>query len=377
MLGSEGLDHISQGQKKTPTGGGGKLPEGQGQNKERLRRGGLFLAVRQEALDFVDFAGGDKSRATKAAFALGAFFGQDVAAEGFGSTDFSAPGVTKAFFCTARGFEFGHSESPNQEEQEAGGGEEEEMLGICVGGRRILIALVVVVIIVFKGFEGRKVVVDLLAGATVFAWFGSQDHDHRAPFHFGGGFDKTILRDIFDHFFKEFETLLFVGDLTAAKFDGDFGFVAFVKKTLDVPDLEVDVVFIRFRAELNFFDLDLCRVFLGFFRFLLLLVLVLPVVHQLADGGTSSSSDFDQINASFFGHTEGLLDQDDPDLRSVLVDQADFFDPDTLVDTRFLIDGSLLSHKEMTAKADPTLLKDISRRRRKQKKEGRTPLVGG
>ena len=97
-------------------------PLKRGRRKQRgdAAKGGLFLAVGQEAFDFVDSAGGDKSRATKAAFALGAFFGQDVAAEGFGATDFSAPGVTKAFFCTARGFEFGHSESPNQEEQEAG-----------------------------------------------------------------------------------------------------------------------------------------------------------------------------------------------------------------------------------------------------------------
>jgi len=165
--------------------------------------------------------------------------------------------------------------------------------------------------------------------------FGRDDGDHGAPFHAGWGLDDTFVADVGDDFFEEDKSAIFVGDLAATEFDGEFGFVTFFEKAEDVIDFEVEVVVVGFGPQLDFFDLDLGGVFAGFFGFLLLLVLELSEVHELANGGGSRFSDFDEVKTLFFGHLKSAQSGDDTDLLAVSADEADFFDTDTSVDAGF------------------------------------------
>jgi hypothetical protein len=63
-----------------------------------------------------------------------------------------------------------------------------------------------------------------------------------------------------------------------------------------------------------------------------LLVLELPVVHDLADGRFRQRRHLHEIKVRFLGRHERLLTRDDPDLRSVRADQAHLGGADTVVD---------------------------------------------
>lgn len=100
-------------------------------------------------------------------------------------------------------------------------------------------------------------------------------------------------------------------------------------------DLEFEVVIVGFGPQLDFFDLNLCRVFAGFFGFLFLLVLELAVVHQLTNGRVCSFSNFNEVKALFFSHLECTQGRDDSDLLAISADKAYFFYTDASIDTGF------------------------------------------
>ena len=76
----------------------------------------------------------------------------------------------------------------------------------------------------------------------------------------------------------------------------------------------------------------------GELRLLLLLVPVLPVVHDPGDRRIRLSRDLDQVEVLREGVVEGFLRLLDPDLRAVFVDEPDSRDPDRVVDPSLLLD---------------------------------------
>ncbi len=165
--------------------------------------------------------------------------------------------------------------------------------------------------------------------------FGRDDRDHGAPFHAGWGFDDTFFTDGGDDFFKQSDAAIFVSDLASTELDGEFGFVTFFEEAEDVVDFEVNVVFVGFGPQLDFFDLNLRGVFAGFFGFLFLLVFEFTKVHEFANGRACGLSDFNKIHTEFFGHLKCTQRRDDSDLLAVCADEADFFDTDTSIDAGF------------------------------------------
>src|SRR5439155_6868335 len=63
-----------------------------------------------------------------------------------------------------------------------------------------------------------------------------------------------------------------------------------------------------------------------------LLVLELPVVHDLADRRVRIRRNFNEIESSVLRLAERLLSRHDPDLRAVGSDQPDLGRPDPLID---------------------------------------------
>src|SRR5688500_10890403 len=123
-----------------------------------------------------------------------------------------------------------------------------------------------------------------------------------------------------------------VRHLAAAEENRRLHLVAVFDEALDVMLLELVIVLVHLRAELDLLDLDHLLVALRFPGPLLLLVLILAVVHDSADGRHGGRRDFDQVEAFLSGKNESLGRRHDAELLPRVVNHADFTDADTLVD---------------------------------------------
>jgi hypothetical protein len=99
-------------------------------------------------------------------------------------------------------------------------------------------------------------------------------------------------------------------------------------------------VVVDHRAELDLLDLDRLLPLARFRCFLLSGILVLPVVHDLADGRAGIRRNFDQIHADFLSHPDGEDGLDRAPVLTGLVDQLDLRIADIIIDARPVFAGS-------------------------------------
>ena len=123
-----------------------------------------------------------------------------------------------------------------------------------------------------------------------------------------------------------------VRHFAAAEENRRLDLVAVFNEALDVVLLELVIVLVHLRAELDFLDLDHLLVALRFAGPLLLLVLILAVVHDPADRRHGGRRDFDQVEAFLSGKDESLGRRHDAELLPRVVDYADFTDSNPLID---------------------------------------------
>src|SRR5690606_30798963 len=107
-----------------------------------------------------------------------------------------------------------------------------------------------------------------------------------------------------------------------------------------VPRLEVEVVVLDPGTHLDFLQVDLMLLLASFPGLALLLVLELAVVHDPADRGPGHGSNLDEVETELFRSFEGILYGQEPLLLAVRIDDSHWADPDLLIDTRSLVDGS-------------------------------------
>src|SRR6185436_7054950 len=119
--------------------------------------------------------------------------------------------------------------------------------------------------------------------------------------------------------------------LAAAEEDRRLHLVAVLEEALDVLLLELVVVLVDLRAELDLLDLDHFLVLARFTRPFLLLVLVLPEVHDPADRRDGGRRNFHQVEPLGLGDRQRLWRRHDAQLLAGVVDHADFTDADSLV----------------------------------------------
>ena len=83
--------------------------------------------------------------------------------------------------------------------------------------------------------------------------------------------------------------------------------------------------------KLDLLDLDDPLMFLGLASALLLLVLILPKIHDLADRGHCGRRNLDQVETLLPGGHKRLVRRHDAELFARVVDDADFPDANALV----------------------------------------------
>ena len=101
--------------------------------------------------------------------------------------------------------------------------------------------------------------------------------------------------------------------------------------------LEVVIVHVDLRPELDLLDLDHALVLLGLASALLLLVLVLAEVHDPADRRHRGRRDLDEVEALLLRDDQRLRRRHDAELLSGFVDHADLADPDALVGAHAIV----------------------------------------
>ncbi|MGY4599799.1 hypothetical protein ACVWXL_007545 [Bradyrhizobium sp. GM22.5] len=94
------------------------------------------------------------------------------------------------------------------------------------------------------------------------------------------------------------------------------------------------------RAELDLLDLDDLLPLAGFGGFFLRGILILPVVHDLADGRADVRRDLDQIHAGFLGQADSRDGLDGALVVTGLIDQLDLRIANIVIDARPVFGGS-------------------------------------
>ena len=119
--------------------------------------------------------------------------------------------------------------------------------------------------------------------------------------------------------------------------------------------LELEIVIVRLRAELDLLDFDGLLLLTGFSGLFLGLKLELPVVHDLADGGIVVRRDFDEIHARLHRHFHRDRRFDSADIGAVLVDQLNLKVADFIVDARPVFSGGSRSSVRTANGVSPVL----------------------
>ena len=151
----------------------------------------------------------------------------------------------------------------------------------------------------------------------------TDDHDHAAAFHHRPLLDhREVVHGLDDGVEHELPHLG-VHDLAAPEDDDELALVALRQEAPDVLHLEVEVVLVGLRAELDLLQDDRRLVLARSLFLLRRLVLELPEVHDLANRRHGARVDLDQLEARLVGEAQRLLRGDDADLGAIGADDPD------------------------------------------------------
>ena len=132
---------------------------------------------------------------------------------------------------------------------------------------------------------------------------------------------------------RRFAPEILVGHLAAAEPQRHLHLVAVLEEADHVAHLDIVVMGVGVRAELDLLDLDdlllLPRLAFALLRF----VLELAEVHDLADRRRGVGGDLDEVEAGIFGHPEAAVGGHDADVLAVCSDEPYFVGPDAIVYT--------------------------------------------
>src|SRR5450756_2095144 len=151
----------------------------------------------------------------------------------------------------------------------------------------------------------------------------------------------------------------------SAEEDRRLDLVAVGQEALDVVLLELEIVLVHLRPELDFLDLDDLLVLSGFAGALLLLVLVLAEIHDAADRRLRHRRDLDQVQTLLASNGQRLLRRHDAQLLGGVIDDTNFPHPDPFIDPRAVVtswSGAIESEMDLSLIhiSEPTRLGMIS-----------------
>src|SRR5262249_3448580 len=164
-------------------------------------------------------------------------------------------------------------------------------------------------------------------------------HDHVPPVEHRLRLDLSDLLDVLRQPHQQVAPALRVGRLSTPEHDRDLDLRALVEEARDMAFLRVVVVNPDLRSELDLLDVDLCLVLARELRLLLLLVAVLPPVHDLRDRRIRLCGHLDQVEVLRVRVLERLARRLDAELLAVLPDEPHLRRADRVVDALLRLRG--------------------------------------
>ena len=131
--------------------------------------------------------------------------------------------------------------------------------------------------------------------------------------------------------------------LATTKQDGQLHLVAGVEKLGRLPTLRRQVVIVDLGSDANLFEIDDVLVLFRITFAATLLVAILAVIHQAANGRHRVRRDFDQVKPALSRHLERVPRLDHPDLLPFLVNQSHLADANSLIDAGLYWSGYSVS----------------------------------
>ena len=163
--------------------------------------------------------------------------------------------------------------------------------------------------------------------------FGGQYHHHRPPLELGILLHYGNLFQFGGDVLQQLPSAVGKRNLPAPKHHGDLDFVFATEKLADVTHFRLEIVLTGFGSHLDFFDLKRGLFLFGLLLLLGLLVFEPPVVHDLADRRFRIGRDLYQIETIIVRLGQGLMNRKDTNLVAFRIDQANFSNPYTLIDS--------------------------------------------
>ena len=172
---------------------------------------------------------------------------------------------------------------------------------------------------------------------------------HLVAFLSRRGLGDRHLGQVFNQPLENPPADLRVRHLAAAEEDRRLHLVAVGEEALDVLPLELVIVLVDLRPELDLLDLDDLLMLLGLPGALLFLVLIAPEVHDAAHRRVGRGCNFHQVEPLLAGDRQRLLRRHDAQLLPGVVDDPHLADPDPFVDPRavFPSGASVESYKDL------------------------------
>src|SRR5690606_3094860 len=150
-----------------------------------------------------------------------------------------------------------------------------------------------------------------------------RDHHHHLPaLEAGPGLDDDVFTQVGLDAGGHAATQLLVAHLAATEADVDLDLVAFLEEGAHLAQLDLVVALVGHRTELDFLDLDLAGLLLGFVRLFLRFEPELAEVHDLADRRIGVGLSLDEVQALFNGHGEGFVARKHADHLAIRADHA-------------------------------------------------------
>jgi len=146
--------------------------------------------------------------------------------------------------------------------------------------------------------------------------------------------DLVLAGEVLDDPFVDLHPEFGSDDLTAPEVHHDLGLVALFNEAVDIPDLELKIMFTDLGSDLHLFDIDglpLCVL-------LMELILIFAEIKDLANRRDCRGRYFYKVKIPLFSNVQGVANGHDAKLAAVAVNDPDLLRSDLLVYSDVLSD---------------------------------------
>ena len=156
----------------------------------------------------------------------------------------------------------------------------------------------------------------------MFFYFWRHYHKKLPTINPGWYFNNCNIGQLCSKLLNHSPTYILVGNFTSTENKGYLGLITLFEKTSYMLDLEIQVMVIGFRSDLDLFNLHLHLFLLGLLLFFVLLILELAIVHNSANRRIGGGGYLNQIQLACFCRLQCFTQGKNPQLFTIMTDNT-------------------------------------------------------